>query len=480
MKSIKTNTGGINDMTDVAAETPVVLLTVDSLRWDDVGCFGESQIDFDLTPRIDEVAEDGVRYDAAISNGPSTLYSFLATFTSTYPLEYEEDSTGNRPILTEELADAGYQTAGFHSNPFLSRHYGFDRGFDHYRDFTGSSDESHDTADTKRILLGKFKRALRQSPLLYEFAKEIKNYWTPPYTRAGPINDEVIDYLDDYDGSSPLFLWTHYMDTHHPYLPEPEYRNLPFVPDISRWQMIRLAAKIDLIKREDYPAENVSDDAVRNLRALYRAQVNRVDDAVGRVVDGLKENDLYDDALIVIASDHGDEFMEHGMLGHSPSLYDELIHVPLIVKPPADEDVGVAAVTDLFSYQDIAPTALDFANLTPPEKMRGESVRPSLRTGETKRDQVISEYFHTGTRITSLRTRNWKYILDDYHDREELYDLNADPDEQNEASREHPDQFREMHEVIQAHLEREEFAEGDTYSDVDEDMQEQLESLGYM
>jgi arylsulfatase A-like enzyme len=463
-----------------ATNTPIIILTIDSLRWDDVGCFGESELSFDLTPRINEVADDGVRYDAAISNGPSTLYSFLATFTSTYPLEYKQNSTENRPILTEELTNAGYQAAGFHSNPFLSQHYGFNRGFDCYRDFTGNSDENYDTTDTKRIILGKIKRALRRSPLLYEFAKEIKNYWTPPYTRAGSINNEVIRYIDDYDGINPLFLWTHYMDTHHPYLPEPKYQDLPFVPDISKWQMIRLAAKIDLIKREDYLIENISDNAIRNLRALYRAQVNRVDDAVGRVMDALKKNDLYDDALIIIMSDHGDEFIEHGMLGHSPSLYDELIHVPLIIKPPADEDTHVEVITGLTSYQDIAPTVLDFAGLRPPEKMQGKSVRSSLQTGETNRDKVISEYLHTGKRITSLRSERWKYILDDYHDREELYDLNADPEEQDDVRREHVDHVQDMRDMVQAHIEREKFAEDNTYTNLDKNMREQLESLGYM
>ncbi|ADQ67283.1 sulfatase-like hydrolase/transferase [Halogeometricum borinquense] len=465
-------------MPDPADRPHVVFLTVDSLRRDDVGCYGQLDIEYDLTPQIDTLADEGARFDAAISNGPSTLYSFLASQTSTYPLE-DEEHTRNRPFLAEELSKGGYETAAFVTNPFLTTHYGFDRGFDHFRDFTGSEADDEGTAGLKRDFMDKLNRALRRSPFLYEIAKGVKNFSSAPFPRAGQVNDEVVTYLESTDGDDPLFLWAHYMDPHHPYLPEPEYRDLPFVPSLSKWEIIRLSAKIDLIKRDDYDRTNITDETLSNLRALYRAQIKRTDDAIKRVVRSLKENGLYDDTLLIIASDHGDEFFEHGSLGHSPQLYDELIHVPFVVKTPADHET-IESVEGLMAYLDIPPTVLDFAGITPPSSMRGESVRESFETGATDREHVISEYTYWDDRITSLRTPEWKYIVDYLHDREELFDINTDPTEQTNVLSDTPDVAAELREIVRTHLDAEGEHQSTAYDDIDDEMRGQLEDLGYL
>lgn len=470
-------------MSDVAERPPIVFLTIDSLRRDEVGCYGDRGVDYDLTPEIDSLAADGVRFDAAISNAPNTLFSFLATLTSTYPLA-KKGNTAGRPAVAEELSDAGYRTAGFHSNPFLSRHYGFHRGFDVYHDFTDSSGDGD--GDGGSSLTNRFfevlNRTLHRSPLLHEYAKETKNYFTPPYTRAGPINDAATEHLRNADFDDPQFVWVHYMDAHHPYLPTGKYRELPFLPDISPIRTVDLAAKIDLVKHPEYDGAraSVSERDVADLRALYRAQVKRTDDAVGEVVAELKRQGIYEEACIVVASDHGDEFLEHGSLGHSPQLYDELIHVPFIVKPPAEYDT-VDAIEDLTAYLDIGPTFLDLAGTSAPDEMEGQSFLDALENGKTEREAVISEYANSGKRITSRRTPEWKYILDDYHDREELFDLTTDSTEQTDRSTDRPEVLESFRDAVRERMSHEEFDTDASFDDdVDEEMRQQLEDLGYL
>lgn len=459
---------------------PIYLVTVDSLRYDAVGAFGGND-GRGLTPNIDGLAADGVRFTEAAAAAPATIYSFLGSFTSTYPLDGAETTEG-RPSLTAELSDVGYRTAGFHSNPFLSSHYGFDRGFEVFEDFTGASDDDadiHGRSGLGERIMKRVKSTLTAYPRVHDHAKELKNFIDPPYTRAGPITEAVLDDAG-FGDDARTFHWVHYMDSHHPYYPEPEYMDLPFVPSLSSARRVRLAALIDVVKR-DGADPDVSERDIRDLRALYDAQVHRVDDAVGRLLDGLKDAGVYDDALIVFASDHGDEFLEHGSLGHSPQLYDELVHVPLIIKPPADEPrKHVDTVDSSVSYLDLAPTILTMADAPVPEEMVGNSVARSLETGQTERDVAPSEFLHEDERLFSVRNSAWKFIRDEVHGREELYDLERDPHETNDVRAKESNQASQLRAFIDQRVDSVQAGAGSAYDDIDQAMASRLEDLGYL
>ncbi|ADQ67285.1 arylsulfatase A family protein [Halogeometricum borinquense DSM 11551] len=161
-------------------------------------------------------------------------------------------------------------------------------------------------------------------------------------------------------------------------------------------------------------------------------------------------------------------------------MYDELIHVPFIVKPPAEYDT-VDAIEDLTAYLDIGPTFLDLAGTSAPDEMEGQSFLDALENGKTEREAVISEYANSGKRITSRRTLEWKYILDDYHDREELFDLTTDSTEQTDCSTDRPEVLESFRDAVRERMSHEEFDTDASFDDdVDEEMRQQLEDLGYL
>jgi len=225
----------------------------------------------------------------------------------------------------------------------------------------------------------------------------------------------------------------------------------------------------------DFRAD-INDDLLNRLRALYRCQVTEVDAHLGTLVETLKECGLYEEALIIVASDHGEEFLEHGHLGHSQHLYDELIRVPLLVKLPAGgEDSD--RVTGLVEYLDLAPTMLDVAGLDIPETMRGQSLVPAIERGYSDTEAIISEWDHHGERVASVRTTAWKYIDDRLRNQEKLYNLTSDPDETTDVLQEYPDVADRLRDTLTALPDN---SPREAIPDLDEELSRRLRDLGYI
>lgn len=403
---------------------PIIFLTVDSLRRDAVDTFDEHR---GLTPNLEDLATDGVVFETAITNAPNTDQSFRAALTSLYP--NEPVPMNERPYLPHLLSKAGYTTAAVYDTPKLEAG-GFDRGFDihpeHGTDDAASTGEQPTITDRLRSTARSTVSAItHRSNIAYELAKSFQFRASPPYVRADGINERAETALGDLD-SDRLFMWVHYMDTHYPYLPTAEQRHR-FGIEMSDWEMARRNVTIQQFISSDFTVD-IDDDALEALRRLYRCQVNYVDRKIGELLDTLRTEGLYDDALIVVASDHGEEFLEHSHLGHSQHLYDELLRVPLLIKPPAGYDVA-DCVNGQVQYLELAPTILDVTGVETPETMRGTSLVSAMETGEAGDDPVVSEWDHHGDRVASVRTPDWKYIRDDLRGREELYDLTDDPGE---------------------------------------------------
>jgi len=413
-------------MTGERASPPIIYVTIDSLRWDAVDVYDTDRGD---TPRLASLAADGTVFETAITNAPNTDQSFRAALTSLYP--NEPVPMERRPYLPALLSDAGYHTVAFYDTPKLAGK-GFDRGFDRHpeHDDEGPEDAGAEQGELlstrlKSSVRGALSIASHRSEHAYELLKTVQFRSSPPYERAARLNRRATQFLDERS-SDELFLWIHYMDTHYPYLPTEETRRSRGV-ELSDWRVANSNVEIQKFISSDFAAD-VDDEALERLRTLYRCQVKYVDSALGSLIDMLCTHGLYKEALIIVASDHGEEFLEHGHLGHSQHLYDELIRVPFVVKPPAG--VGPAARVDgLVEYLDIPPTVLDFAGLGRPDVLRGTSLRDAITTGTADTDAVISEWGHDGERIASIRTGTEKYIRDGIRDREELYDLEADPGE---------------------------------------------------
>jgi arylsulfatase A-like enzyme len=284
----------------------LVLLTIDSLRADHCGFMGD---DRGLTPNMDRLAEDGLVFERAISPGPSTLDALPGTFTGVDLAASEADTRdlcrhhlrATDPI-PERLSRLGYETGGFTANPWTSRYFGFDRGFDHFEDFMAEADGEGDTGDGSRLAYG-----LR---LLKNWSREagMVASWDSFY-------DEVVEWTES--AGEPYFCWVFLVDVHMPYLPVPEFRSQ------SRLGTYASNLWLYLTGHDPDVFEGVASD---RLRSAYEDTIRYTDDRLGQFVE-----DVGEETTVVVHADHGEAFGERGVYGHGPTLSTEQIHVPLFV-----------------------------------------------------------------------------------------------------------------------------------------------------
>jgi arylsulfatase A-like enzyme len=314
----------------------LILLTIDTLRKDVLGCYGNKD---GLTPFIDSLQDKCIKFTNAQSTGPYTQASFPGILTSSCYLEYgrQKKCSPKRTLISEVLKKSGITTAAFHSNPYLCGYFGWNRGWDIFYD--SMQDEVGDKI---------------------------------PYIKGDGINDKVDQWLSSYiknDKYRPFFLWTHYMDVHEPYIPTKEYLNKvdPSI-NFSENEMLDLFKNI-ILKRD------VSDkETVKLLKKLYDAGVCETDNYVKEFFSILEKYNVSKDTTIIITTDHGDEFGEHGGLSHDGKMYSELISSPLLIYRYNRTQGEVC--DNLVSNIDISPTILHLFGLEPFEKFRGHSVLP--------------------------------------------------------------------------------------------------------
>jgi len=248
----------------------------------------------------------------------------------------------------------------------------------------------------------------------------------PPYLNAAEVTDHALDWLAHTP--QPFFLWTHYTDAHRPYHLRRCRLFLPTNPQ-ARYYTAGFARK-----SRRHP-ERVTEQEREGLLALYRNGARFATTQAGRLLEALREQDRIDDTLVIVTSDHGEAFGEHGQFYHRYSLYEENVHVPLLLKLPGQRE-GRRIGGGPARLMDIAPTVLDVAGLPPNEHFQGQSLWPALSTGQALPEQeAFCEGGHASTWTIAVRTTHWKGIV--HLDRATLqvqqvewYDLDRDPNEQ--------------------------------------------------
>jgi len=445
----------------MASKPNVLLVVIDSLRYDAV--FGDTGTE---TPTMDRLAREGVTFSRCFSQGISTAPAMTAMLTGRLPLDYgghwhlDED----QPTFAEAFHENGYTTGAIHSNPYVSARRNFDRGFDVFHEDVVSfePDEGLERAPDKLLRL-----ASRASRILSR----------TPYTPAEDVNDTILKFIAQ--ASAPWFCWTQYMDVHGPYLGGDDfsYRN----KFRAEW-LWRKAAVRD--------ADAISEEEAAELRRNYRSEVEYLDDQIGTLLDALETRGDIENTLVIVTADHGDEFYEHGQYGHGNLPYDEVTHVPLVMRFPASVDLPRGETVDeLVRCLDILPTTLNSVDATLPnrhrERLIGESLLPLVH--DDKRDEtptVVTEKRVRGEdhlRI-GFRTTEWKFLYDGTTNDQLLYDLKADPDETTDVSSEHPNVREMFEERLRDRLDRiEATSENVTIPDLETDagVEERLKALGY-
>lgn len=466
--------GKISDGADSSAHTEttghaikhVILLTIDTLRADFLSCYAS---DTRPTPNIDSLAKDGVLFSNAISTCSWTLPAFSSIATGLTPsVHMTTQATSSLPdtfkTLAEYLREDGYYTAALGRNSFLMPERDLSQGFIDYNFYP----------KRKHITMTSIGATVLKAIFPHSFKISVS---------TKELSDIAIKWLEA-NHQKESFFWLHYFDPHHPYTPPQE-----FLPDREPLPSIGTSFfDFGKVRAGLYLNQEERDW----VRTLYESEVSYVDHSVGRVLATLKRLKIYDESLIILTSDHGDEFWEHGSIEHGHTLYNELIHVPLIVKLPHSLKASngiVKQIETTVSTQSILPTVMELCQIEYNKDDVSISPLTSLWEENSQafnQQPIISTGLKYGEDRISIIFDDFKYIRFLSSKKEELYDLTNDPMEQNSLVAERPDKLDDARSLLKQHTDtaanlRDRFNIGVARElDLPKDVLERLRSLGYI
>ncbi|MBD3278337.1 MAG: sulfatase-like hydrolase/transferase [Candidatus Aegiribacteria sp.] len=370
-------TGGLN----------VLIVIIDTLRADHLGCYGYHR---DVTPTLDSLAAVGAVWTEAQSQSSWTLPSTATILTGLTPREHGAGRSQGRflglspeiPTLQLTLHGMGYRTIGIFNVVFLSEDFGFHRGFDHFdcRGVTGS-------------------RGCR---------------------RAEETVDDFLEELETLEEDENFMAVVHFYDPHIPYDPPSPFDTLYAG---SHENLLRTADRQTGII---HPVNNgeliLSDTSLNLMEGLYDGEIAYTDREIGRMLSIMRENGITDSTIVVVVSDHGEEFLEHGGIEHGRTLYQEVTHIPLILSGPG---IPAGAVReDPASHVDILPTVMAVLGIEPESTVWGRN----LLAGEVGyADIPASNLLWSEEPQASIRRGNHKIIWSPDNAEWDIYDLESDP-----------------------------------------------------
>ena len=386
----------------------VLLVVVDTLRADALGVYGGPT---GATPRTDRWAAGAHVYEQAIAPAPWTRPSFASFLTSTVPCTHQTFRKADRlpdelDTVAEQLQTYGYTTGAIVNNINVAASFNFGQGFDTF-EFMRPTYPFRSEASF-RLTLFQMLRLVRERYLPGD--KRVERF----YHDGEAITDATIDWLSRH-GRSRWFLMTHYMDPHDPYFPHPY--------DGSGYA------------RVEHPHPGLGEASW--LAELYAGEVSYWDTEFGRLLDWMEERELLEDTVVILTSDHGEEFGEHGGFWHGNRLYDEAIRVPLIMRVPGH---SASRVRDQVRLIDLPPTIADLAGAPHGRQWQGFSLLRGYALRDTKDRLALAEGEFEGFQLRAVRDQDWKLIenLAGPSDRprppQELFYLAEDPGELRDLS----------------------------------------------
>jgi arylsulfatase A-like enzyme len=376
-----------------------VLISIDTLRADHLGAYGYSR---PTSPNLDRLAAGGVVFENARSTAPWTLPAHASLLTGLAPSRHGVRTPEHRlgadvPVLAEVLSDAGWTTAGVVNSRYLGRAFGLDRGFDHFE-------------------------AIRP----------------PAATEASSVESPARRWLEAHAGGAPFFLFVHFYDVHSDYGASPEIEAL-MAPGPAGGIRGR-TEELQAVRRGDRQLDAAD---LERVVALYDAGIRQVDEAIGRLLETLDELGVSERTWVVVTSDHGEEFLEHGGVLHGRTHYRELLHVPLLWRGPG-VPAGVRIEAPV-SLVDVVPTVIAGLGLSDHPPVDGVDLAPLLAGSSPESGSgryIVAEGDHGRNEDDTLRSiRGPRYALihDRLSDRVELFDLRADPGESTDLAQARPE-----------------------------------------
>jgi len=426
-------------------ELNIILISIDALRADHLGCCGYSR---NTSPNIDFIAKKSILFKNAITLCPRTTPSMVSALTSLYPhthgiRDLYEPLDSKFLCLQEILQATGYKTAAFVSNWVLKKKFSnLNQGFKTYDDIMPDKELNRN---------------------IYE-------------RKAADTNKAVINWLNE-NYKNKFFLWIHYQDVHGPYIAPQRYQDL-FVhtkedliqsSKIPRYQHLDW---IDSIRDDGYVDANLYRDA-------YDAEIRFCDEYIGNLFKKLRDLGLTD-IIIIITADHGESLGEHNYyFEHGKYVYDQCSRIPLLIYVPYMK--GQKVVEKQVNIMDITPTVLDMLGYPIPQEMEGVSLLPLIENGESAFPE-ISVFIERLNILKAVRTNSWKYIKNLKSNTEELYDLKNDPEETNNIISKNRNKANELKKILHDWMNENDY--GDTKGLKDMNLKktnvEALKSLGYL
>jgi len=484
----------------MAAQPNVVVVVADTTRVDDA-------YDSQVAPTLAELATSGTRATQAVSAAPWTLPSHASLLTGAPPSEHGAHADHERlddrlPVLPEPFRAAGYETVCVSNNTWLSAESGFDRGFDEFRQMwqlvqsdNALSELVDETEESRARLVA---RKLFDGNPLVNAANTLYRQFVRDRSDDGAERSTswIADWLTGRTRDDPFFLLVNYLEPHLEYRPprETTERHLPEdatyeeAMDVPQEPWAFLAGDLDLSERD-----------LGLLRALYRGEITYFDEQLAALRTALQAAGEWEDTILVVTADHGENVGDHGLMDHQYCLYDTLVRVPLVLHGGAF--TGGSDLDDPVSLVDLPPTLLDAAGIEAAEareRFHGTSFHPDAEAAS--REFVVSEYMapqpsmaalerNLGRVPEDLRTydRSLRAIRTDDHKlirgsdgSERLYDLDADPSETTDVSDARPDLVADLTDALDDWLDSVDAA-GDRESvSIGDERKARLEQLGYL
>lgn len=371
----------------------VIFILLDTLRADRLSAYGYAK---PTTPNLDAFAKEGLLFEQARSQAACTFPSVNSTLTSRWPLHFlaqPEERIGipkEYPALQEILKAGGYQTLAVTASPIVrknpshhNKHGGFERGFD-----------------------------------VFDESCHIR--------RASCVNRRAAHHLNRL-GEGPFFLYLHYMDVHSAYIPPSPFKERfvePY-PEARPWILKGNPRPIRRSLTGEGRKVEMSARDIAYMSGLYDGELAYLDDQLRELFADLKQRGLLDTSIVVVAADHGEEFMEHGRMIHCEVLHDTSIHVPLIVRLPPDlrpRGKGAGRIEALVENLDLTPTILDYLKIEPPGPLDGKSLRMLIEGGAPPHDMSYALQYAQ----RSATDGRAKLIFDQASGRFQLFDHTAD------------------------------------------------------
>ena len=411
----------------------LLLISIDTLRADVLGCYGNPR---PASPAIDAFARQGALFEVAVAPSPWTLPSHASLLTGLYPLRHAATTFRRKlptriPTWAGWLRRHGFFTAAVTNTLYVSRRFGLHRGFERFVYVRDGPDER----------------------------------------QPSDVEARATEWLSE-GLPEPFFLFLHFFDAHASYGAQPTFESMfvgPYDGDAD-------GSLEQLLQASEGDREFDAEDA-RHLIDLYTAGVRQMDEGIGRLLTLLEQLGHVDDTIVILTSDHGEEFLEHGEVLHAHTQYEEVLRVPLIIRGP-----GVPAgvrVSQTVSLVDVMTTALALAGVPLPSDPDGVDLSPLLGGGaDPFEDRFFFGEASFKNTTSSVRYRNFKLIHDHGSDTYALYDLEADPGEHHDVKGDH----REMAGLLQRRLEqrRSGIRHEAPRTALEPEELEQLRALGYL